>query len=152
MNAFASVICVVLAERLGQRAEVSDRRLRAVVGGQRLLHAIERIDHQHRVARLREPLAHLPERGSQAEDVGADDHAGCHAARRMHEIGVRLPVRRRHGDVRLRHIRGIGHRRQRHRHAGRDHDAELAARHLAERFELLPIVLEVILIAHDSSS
>ena len=32
------------------------------------------------------------------------------------------------------------------------HDPELAARHLAERFELLPVVLEVILIAHGSSS
>ena len=95
---------------------------------------------------------HLPERGSQAEDVGPDEHAGRHAARRMHEIRVRLPVRRRHGDVRLRHIRGIGHRGQRHRHAGRDDDPELAACHLAERLELAPVVLEVLLIAHGSYS
>ena len=43
----------------------------------RLGRAVELVDHQHRIARLREPVGHLAERGAQPHDVGPDQHGGC---------------------------------------------------------------------------
>ncbi len=42
-----------------------------------LLHAVKRIDDQHRVTGFRQALAHLPECGPQAENVGQISTAGC---------------------------------------------------------------------------
>ena len=114
--------------------------------------AIERIDHEHRVARFGKPLAHLPHRGPKAEDIRPQQHARAGAGRRVYEVRVAGPVRRRH-----RHL-GVGDRdrvhdaRQHHRHAGAQQDAELPPCDLAARLEFLSIFLKLILFAHSRSS
>jgi hypothetical protein len=110
--------------------------------------AIERIHHEHGIAGLREPFAHLAERGPQPEDVRPHEHGGRRAARRVHEVGVAGAVRRGHRHIRFGHGDRIRDPRQHHGDA-RSHDhAELPARHQSTRLVFLSIPLKMILITH----
>ena len=79
------------AHALAEGEHLLDRR---GAGGVRLPDAIERVGHQHRIPRLRQPLAHVPHRRTEAEDVRPDQHAGMLAVGRMHEVCVARSVRR----------------------------------------------------------
>ena len=78
-NARASVTAVAgVSEFL--RAISAERRRRiveiGVLGSRgRPLGPIEGVDYQHRVARLGQPLAHLPECGTQLEDIRPHEHS-----------------------------------------------------------------------------
>ena len=152
MNAFASVMCVVSFRALRERHQLLDRGCGAGVRGRGFLDAVERIHHQHRIARFGEPLAHLAERRPQPEDVRPHENAWGRAARRMHEVAVRGAVRRRHVHVRFGHCSRVRDLRQHHGHACSQHDAELLSCHQTESLVLLPVLLKMILIAHIRSS
>src|SRR5262245_32376174 len=73
------------AQTLCERHQLLNGCFGAGFRSRRFLDAVERIDHEDRVARFGKPLPHLTERGTQPEDIGPDEHAGGGAARRVHE-------------------------------------------------------------------
>ena len=148
MNALASVIVGRLVQRLRERQHLGDRRGGARSGGRSLLDAIERIHHEHGIARFGEPPAHLAERRPQSKDIRPDEHAWRRAAHRVDEVAVSRAVRRRHGDLRLGHVDRIHDLRQQQHHARSQQDAELPARHQSLELVFPPILLKTILVAH----
>ena len=137
MNAFASVMCVVSFRPCASGITCWIGSCGAGVRGRGFLDAVERIHHEHRIARFGEPFAHLAERRPQSEDVRPHENAWGRAARRMHEVAVRGAVRRRHVHVRFGHGNRVRDLRQHHGHACSQHHAELLSCHQTESLVLL---------------
>ncbi len=149
MNALASVMCVVSFSVCASGISCWDGGFGAGVRGGGFLRAIERIHHQHRVARFGKPFGHLAECRPQPEDIRPHENAGGGAAGRMHEVAIGGAVRSGHVHVRFGHRDRVGHLRQQHGHACSQHGAaELLSCHQTERFVLFPVLLKMILIAH----
>jgi hypothetical protein len=78
-------------------------KVRMLRRGRCVLRPVEGIDHQNRIAGLRQALAHLPECRPQPEDVRPDEHAGMGSLGRMDEVGIRCAIGRVDFDLGLRH-------------------------------------------------
>src|SRR5208283_35515 len=101
--------------------------------------------------RFGESFAHPPERGPQSEDIWPHENPGRCAARRVQEVAVRGAVRRGHLYVSVSRCHCFGDLGQRHRAPGGQHDTELLPCHEATSLVLLPVLSEMILIAHSPS-
>jgi len=131
----------------------------AVGQDRRLRLAVEGIDHEHGVARSREPLPHLAHRGAQAEGVGPEDDARMLPARRVDEMTVRLPVGGRDDHVLADDVhtaRRLGRREtrgpeDREPHARREH-TELPARQLPRSAHEVVLIRKNPFITHGVSS
>ncbi len=69
---------------------------------------VEGVDHQNRVARTSQAVGHLPERGAQPPDVRPYDHRRVLALSGMHEVRIRLAIRRGDPNVATRNRQRVG--------------------------------------------
>jgi hypothetical protein len=132
-----------------ERHHVLDRRR---ASGGWLSNPIERVDHEHRIPRLGEPLAHGSHRRTEPEDVGPDQDARRRAGRGMHEVRVTGAVRRLDLDIPFPGRLRVGDLRQQHGSAGREQHAELPSSDQPPRLVLRHTLCKVIFVAHIRSS
>ena len=114
------------------------------------LRAVERIHDEHRIARLGEALAHLPERGAQAQDVGPHEHRRVRAARGCTKYASQVPSGVLISTSFSVTACAFAALRQHHREADAGREAaEVAARHASCANVFLEVLFEMVLLAHD---